>query len=309
MSNLNEKTVRPGGAYNLGGIEVARVGYGTMQLPKVKDAARAKAVLRRAFELGVNHFDTADFYGRGISNRYLAEELGGEKDVVVVTKIGVRTNTKGLMPMVPAQRPEDLRQQVQDNLRSLKTDHLDIVNLRRVPQMPFALKQSRVNFDDQMAEMIAMRDEGLIRAIGLSSVSREELKKALPAGIACVQNLYNITSRRQESALDLCKTEHIAWVPYFPLGGGIPSMAKVTSDSTVQEVAKEMGISPAQVGLAWLLRHSENTLIIPGTTSISHLEENIAVGSMRFDENTMKRLDAVKAAKGLGAVLSRFMNR
>jgi aryl-alcohol dehydrogenase-like predicted oxidoreductase len=122
------------------------------------------------------------------------------------------------------------------------------------------------------------------------------------------ENAYNITFRRQESVLDLCKTEHIAWVPYFPLGGGIPSMAKVTSDSTVQEVAKEMGISPAQVGLAWLLRHSENTLIIPGTTSISHLEENIAVGNIRFDENTMKRLDAVKAAKGLGAVLSGFMN-
>jgi aryl-alcohol dehydrogenase-like predicted oxidoreductase len=243
-------TNRPGGVYNLGGIEVARVSYGTMQLPKVKDAASAKAVLRRAFELGVNHFDTADFYGRGISNRYLAEELGSEKDVVVVTKIGVGTNQKGHIPMAPAQRPEDLRQQVQDNLRSLKTDHLDIVNLRRVPQMPFASKQSRVNFDDQMAEMIAMRDEGLIRAIGLSSVSLEELKKALPAGIACVQNLYNITSRRQEVVLDLCKKEKIAWVPYCPLGGRLPSIAKATSDSTVQEVAKEMGISPAQVGLA-----------------------------------------------------------
>lgn len=310
MSNLNANTNRPGGIYKLGGIEVARVGYGTMQLPKVKEAANAKAVLRKAYELGVNHFDTADFYGNGIANRYLAEELGKEKDAVFVTKIGAKPTKRGPMPMLPAQRPEELRQHIQDNLRSLKTDHLDIVNFRRIAPGTFPLKPSqKVNFDDQMAELIAIRDEGMIGAIGLSSVSLEELKKALPAGIVCVQNLYNLTSRSQESILELCKKEGIAWVPFFPLGGGLPGSAKVTADPVVQEVAEEMGVSPVQVGLAWLLQHADNTLIIPGTTSIRHLEQNIAVGGISFDEKTMKRLDAVKAAKGFGAIVNKFMSR
>ncbi|WP_435920837.1 aldo/keto reductase [Paenibacillus sp. DYY-L-2] len=310
MSNLNGNTNRPGGIYNLGGIEVARVGYGTMQLPKVKEAADAKAVLRKAYELGVNHFDTAEFYGNGIANRYLAEELGKEKDAVFVTKIGAKPTKRGPVPMLPAQRPEELRQHILDNLRSLKKDHLDIVNFRRIAPGTFPLKPSqKVNFDDQMAELIAIRDEGLIGAIGLSSVSFEELKKALPAGIVCVQNLYNLTSRSQESILELCKKEGIAWVPFFPLGGGLPGSAKVTADPVVQEVAKEMRVSPVQVGLAWLLQHADNTLIIPGTTSIRHLEQNIAVGGISFDEKTMNRLDTVKAAKGFGAIVNKFMSR
>ena len=310
MPTLNEKNYRPGGTYTLGGIEVARIGYGTMQLPKVKEAARAKAVLRKAYELGVNNFDTADFYGNGIANRYLAEELGKEKDVVFVTKIGAKPTKRGPMPMLPAQRPEELRQHVQDNLKRLKTDHLDIVNFRRIAPGTFPLKPSqKVNFDDQMAELIAMRDEGLIGAIGLSSVSLAELKKAIPAKIVCVQNLYNLTSRRQESILELCKKEGIAWVPFFPLGGGLPGSAKVTANSVVQEIAQEMEISPVQVGLAWLLQHSKNTLIIPGTTSIAHLEQNVAVGNINFSEQTMKRLDAVKAPKGIGSIMSRFLSR
>jgi len=310
MSTLNRKTNRPGGTYNLGGIEVARVGYGTMQLPKVKEAADAKAVLRKAYNLGVNHFDTADFYGNGIANRYLAEELGTEKDVVFVTKVGAKPTKRGPMPMLPAQRPEELRQHIQDNLKSLKTDHLDIVNFRRIAPGTFPLKPSqKVNFDDQMSELVAMRNEGLISSIGLSSVSLEELKKAVPAGIVCVQNHYNLTYRSQEPILELCNKEGIAWVPFFPLGGGLPGATKVTDDSVVQEVAKELSISPAQVGLAWLLQHSKNALIIPGTTSISHLEQNIAVGNIHFDKKTMERLDAVKEAKGLIAFLFKFMNQ
>jgi aryl-alcohol dehydrogenase-like predicted oxidoreductase len=310
MPTLNEKNYRPGGTYTLGGIEVARIGYGTMQLPKVKEAASAKAVLRKAYELGVNNFDTADFYGNGIANRYLAEELGKEKDVVFVTKIGAKPTKRGPMPMLPAQRPEELRQHVQDNLKSLKTDHLDIVNFRRIAPGTFPLKPSqKVNFDDQMAELIAMRDEGLIGAIGLSSVSLAELKKAIPAKIVCVQNLYNLTSRRQEAILELCKNEGIAWVPFFPLGGGLPGSAKVTANSVVQKIAQEMEISPVQVGLAWLLQHSKNTLIIPGTTSIAHLEQNVAVGNINFSEQTMRRLDAVKAPKGIGSIMSRFLSR
>jgi aryl-alcohol dehydrogenase-like predicted oxidoreductase len=281
-----------------------------MQLPKVKEAADAKAVLRRAFELGVNHFDTADFYGRGIANRYLAEELGKESGVVFVTKIGVKRTEGGLMPMTPAQRPEELRQQIHDNFKSLNTNHLDIVNFRRVAPGTFPLKASqKVNFDDQMAELVAMRDEGLFGAIGLSSVSLDELRKALPAKIVCVQNQYNLISRSQEPILELCRNEGIAWVPFSPLGGGMPGSAKVSAHPVVQEIAKEMGLSPTQVGLAWLLHHSENTLLIPGTTSIAHLEQNISAGNIRFDQKTMKKLDDINVTKGIGAIVNKFMNR
>ena len=224
MSNFS-KDNRPGGTYVMGEKSVSRVGYGTMQLPKLKDEAKARAVIRRAYELGVNHFDTADFYDDGFTNRCLADEIGKEPDAVIVTKIGAKPGN-GIMPMIPAQRPEELRQHIEDNLRSLKTDHLGIVNFRRIAPGTFPLKPSqKVNFDDQMAELIKMRDEGMIEGIGLSTVSLKELQSALPAGIVCVQNQYNITSRSQESILDLCKKEGIAWVPYFPLGGGLPGSA------------------------------------------------------------------------------------
>ena len=308
MSNFSKEN-RPGGSYMLGGKEVSRVGYGTMQLPKLKDEAKARKVIRKAYELGVNHFDTADFYGNGFTNRCLADEIGMKEDVVIVTKIGAKPGN-GIMPMIPAQRPEELRQQIEDNLRSLKTDRLGIVNFRRIAPGTFPLKPSqKINFDDQMYELIKMRNEGKIEAIGLSTVSLKELQSALPAGIVCVQNQYNITSRSQESILELCRKEEIAWVPYFPLGGGLPGSAKVTEDKTVQAIAKEMGISPVQVGLAWILQHADNALIIPGTTSLDHLEQNVAVGGIRFDEDTMKRLDSVPPAKGIGAVINRFMAR
>ena len=308
MSNFSKEN-RPGGSYMLGGKEVSRVGYGTMQLPKLKDEAKARKVIRKAYELGVNHFDTADFYEDGFTNRCLADEIGMKQDVVIVTKIGAKPGS-GIMPMIPAQRPEELRQHIEDNLRSLKTDHLGIVNFRRIAPGTFPLKPSqKINFDDQMYELIKMRNEGKIEAIGLSTVSLKELQSALPAGIVCVQNQYNITSRSQESILELCRKEEIAWVPYFPLGGGLPGSAKVTEDKTVQAIAKEMGISPVQVGLAWILQHADNALIIPGTASLDHLEQNVAVGGIRFDEDTMQRLDSVPPAKGIGAVINRFMAR
>lgn len=277
----------------MGGKEVSRVGYGTMQLPRLKDESKAREVIRRAYELGVNHFDTADFYENGFANRCLADEIGKEPDVVIVTKIGAKPGD-GTIPMFPSQRPEELRRQIEDNLRSLKIDTLGIVNFRRIAPGTYPLEPSQqVNFDDQLAELVKMRDEGKMEAIGLSSVSLEELQSALPAGIVCVQNLYNIISRSQENILSLCRKEGIAWVPFFPLGGGLPGSAKVTDNETVQAVAKEMGLSPVQVGLAWLLQHAENALIIPGTTSLGHLEQNVSVGDIRFGEDTMRRLDHV----------------
>ncbi|MQM24540.1 aldo/keto reductase [Glycomyces albidus] len=299
-------TPRPGGLYSMAGHDLARVGYGTMQLPRLKDAAAARKVLRRAFELGVNHYDTAHFYGDGAANEHLATELGAE-DIVVVTKVGARPAKRGPMPLVPAQRPEELRQEVHRNLRSLRTDRLDVVNMRRIAPGSFPLTPSqKVAFDDQMAAMVAMRDEGLIGAIGVSTVSLAELRRALPAGIACVQNPYSLTARKQEPVLELCRAEHIAWVPYFPLGGAFPGSAKVTHEPVVQEIARSMGAMPAQIGLAWLLHHAENTLLIAGTSSVDHLEQNVAAGAVRLDDQMMAALDRIRPAAGLRGFLKRF---
>lgn len=300
-------TPRPGGVFPLAGHQVARVGYGTMQLPRLKDATAARKVLRRAFELGVNHFDTAHFYGNGVANGYLAQELGAELDVVVVTKVGARPAERGPMPMIPAQRPEQLRQGVLDNLRSLGVDHLDVVNMRRIAPGSFPLtREQKVDFDDQVAEMVTMREEGLIGAIGLSTVSLDELRRALPAGIACVQNPYSLTARKDEPVLAACRAEGIAWAPYFPLGGAFPGSAKVTHEPVVQEIAQALGARPAQVGLAWLLHHADNTLLIPGTTSVDHLEQNVAAGAVQLDAQAMASLDKVNPAAGIRGFLNRF---
>lgn len=264
-------------------------------------------MLRRAYELGVNHFDTAQFYGDGIANRYLADALGSEPEVVVVTKVGARPAKRGPVPMVAAQRPEQLRAQVHDNLRSLKVDRLDVVNMRRIAPGSFPLTPSQiVKFDDQMGEMVALRQEGLIGHIGLSTVSAAELRAALPAGIVCVQNQYALTSRKQEPVLDIARAEGIAWAPYFPLGGAFPGSAKVTHEPAVQRIAREVGAKPAQIGLAWLLQHAPNMLIIPGTTSIHHLEQNIAAGSIELTTEQVSSLDAIKPAAGLRGLLNRL---
>lgn len=304
---MTVSTPHPGGVYTMGGEDVARIGYGAMQLTRQKDPEEAKRVVRRAYELGVNHFDTAHFYENGLTNGYLADALPSSDDVVIVTKVGARPAERGPLPMLAAQRPEELRQEVMDNLRSLRTDHLDVVNMRRIAPGRFPAGPSQwVSLDDQMAEMVAMREEGLIGAIGLSTVSLEELRSALPAGIVCVQNRYSLTARKHEPLLGLCREEGIAWVPYFPLGGAFPGSAKVTHEPVVQEIAERIGASPAQVGLAWLLHHAENTLLIPGTSSVAHLEQNVATGAVRLDEDDMRRLDGIRPAAGVRGVLNRL---
>nr|WP_064569867.1 aldo/keto reductase [Gordonia sp. LAM0048] len=298
---------RPGGSFRLAGREIARVGYGTMQLPRMSDRDAARAVLRRAYELGVTHYDTAHFYGDGTANGYLADTVSGKDDVVVVSKLGARPAKRGPMPMVPSQRPEQLRAQVHDNLRSLRVDRLDVVNMRRISPGSFPLTPSQiVKFDDQVAEMVALRDEGLIGDFGLSTVSLVELRQALPARIACVQNQYSLTSRKQESVLNLARDQGIAWAPYFPLGGAFPGSAKVTHEPVVQQIAQDLGATPAQIGLAWLLHHAPNTLLIPGTTSIAHLEQNVAAGSVRLDADAMVRLDSINPAAGVRGFVNRL---
>lgn len=276
-----------GGAYRLGSHTVPRLGYGAMQLDRHRsDRKRAIAVLRRAIELGASHIDTAQFYGNGFVNDVIREVLSGDDPILVVSKVGAEPAPQARIPLRPAQRPQQLRESVEANLVSLGIEHIPVLNLRRLdarPSLPASGEQI-VDLDDQLAVMIALRDEGKIGAIGLSGVEINGLRRALPAGIACVQNAYSLVDRQFEPMLELCLTEGIAWVPFFPLGSGLPGLPKVTEQAAVIETAARLGMTPAQVGLSWLLERAPNTLLIPGTASIRHLEENMAAGGKELDE-------------------------
>lgn len=285
------------GCWPLGRHSVARVGYGAMQLERsVGRKEDAVAVLQHAIDLGVNHIDTAEFYGGGFVNAVIAEVLRDHPDLLVATKVGADPNPGGPIPIRPAQRPEQLRASVEANLQSLEIDQLPLVNLRRLDVSPTLKAEGDqiVDIDDQLAAMIAMRDEGLIGAIGVSAVDFDRLKRAIPAGIVCVQNAYSLVSRQYEAMLELCVDQAIAWVPFFPLGGAyFPEWPKVTDHPTIVDVASRMAITPSQVGLAWLLAHRPNILLIPGTASKAHLSENIAAASVTFDDETLCKLNAV----------------
>jgi pyridoxine 4-dehydrogenase len=211
--------------------------------------------------------------------------------------VGARYTGDSPIPLAPAQRPVDLRAAVEDDLDQLGLDQIPVVNLRRMDLGPGVQAEGEqiVDLDDQLAEMIALRDEGKIGAIGVSSVPLEILQRALPAGIACVQNSYSLLDRSQEAMLDVCTAEDIAWVPYFPLGSAFPGFPKASDNPVVIDIAGELGVTPAQVGLAWLLAHAPTTLLIPGTRSIAHLEENLGVGDVAFNADALARLDAVTA--------------
>jgi len=282
----------------LAGRTVSRVGYGAMQLERLHDdRAAAIALLRRAVELGVGHVDTAQFYGNGFVNDVVREALGSGDDVLIATKVGADPDTGGPIPLRLAQRPEELRASVEDNLRALGLDRIPLVNLRRADRQPGLLAEGdqRVGLDDQLAVMTALRDEGKIGAIGLSAVTLDVLRRALPAGIACVQNAYSLVGRDDEDMVELCVAEGIAWVPFFPLGGAFPGLPKVTDEPAVQAAARVSGWTPAQVGLAWLLHRAPNVHLIPGTASAAHLEANLAAADIELDGETLAALDAIPA--------------
>lgn len=284
----------PGGTGRLGTHTVARVGYGAMQLERLP-RAEAVALLRHAVDRGVNHLDTAQFYGDGFVNGVIAEVVRPGDGVIVVTKVGATADSDGPLPLRAAQRPGELRAEVEANLTALGTERLDVVNLRRLDVTPGILAEGDqiVDVDDQLAVLTALRDEGKIGAIGLSAVSLENLRRAVPAGIVCVQNAYSLVGRDDEKLLGLCEEEGIAWVPFFPLGGAFARLPKVTDEPAVRAVADALGATPAQVGLAWLLHHSPGTLLIPGTADAAHLDANLAAGALTLDAPTMAALDAV----------------
>lgn len=287
--------------FELGSYTVRRVGFGAMQLPgpgafgPPRDHDQAIAVLRRAIELGVNHIDTAQFYGPNVSNELIREALHPyAADLALVTKVGGTRGDKG--EWLPAQEPDALRASLEENLRTLGTDHIAAANLRvfssEGPNAP-AVIEDRDLFDRQLTAMIQARDEGLIDGIGLSSISIEHLKTALErTEIVCVQNAYNLADRTSQPVLDACIEHDIAFVPFFPLGSAFASDNPVLGNPVIRRAAEEQGRTPAQIALAWTLSVAPNVLLIPGTSSVAHLEENLAVADIELDDATKRELDA-----------------
>jgi len=299
MTQASERLDPPGGTATLAGRPVARIGFGAMQLPgphvsgPPRDRDTALAVLRRAVELGVNHIDTAQFYGPDVSNELIHAALHPyPEDLVLVTKVGAERDEQG--GWIAAQRPEQLRAGVEANLRSLAVERVDVVNLRLLDAGHDDETGSQgVDLDSQLAEMAALRDEGKIGGLGMSNITASQLHQGLPIGIACVQNAYSLLDRSGEPLLDLCREHNVAWVPYFPLGSAFPGVPKVSEHPAVMAAATALAVTPAQVGLAWLLAHAPQVLLIPGTSSLEHLAENVATGQLDLDAQTMAVLDGL----------------
>lgn len=275
--------------FPLGPFTVSRVGFGAMQLPgpgvigPPRDHDQAIAVLKRAVELGVDHIDTAQFYGPNVSNELIREALHPySANLALVSKVGARRNDGG--EWIAAQQPDELRADIEANLETLGTDRLAAVNLRIHSGDPSSVGAvERELFDRQLNAMIAARDEGLIAGIGLSSVSIEHLRIALDrTEIVTVQNAFNFLDRSSQPVLDLCTERGISFVPFFPLGSGFTADNPVLGHAAVRQTAAELGYTPAQIVLAWTLSVAPNVLLIPGTSSVAHLEENIAISDIQL---------------------------
>lgn len=288
--------------FQLGTLTVHRVGFGAMQLPgpgvmgPPRDHDQAVAVLRRAVEAGVDHIDTAQYYGPDVANELIREALHPYPDnLVVVSKVGAVRDAKGGWP--PALRPEQLRSGVEDNLRSLDIERLGAVNLRLSDHPEQLPADQQVALEDQLAEMVALRDEGKIAGVGISTASLDQVRTAIEmAGIVCVQNAFSLLDTSDSDVLELCAAQGIAYTPYFPLGSAFPFLPKVTDDPAVVAVAQRIGATPAQVGLAWLLAHRDNILLIPGTSSLAHLAENLAVADLTLSPADLDELNAAASA-------------
>jgi pyridoxine 4-dehydrogenase len=275
--------------FPLGKRTVHRVGFGAMQLPgrgafgPPRDRAEALAVVRRAVDLGVDHIDTAQYYGPDVANEILRSALYPYPgQLAFVSKVGAKRDDKGAW--LPALEPEELRAGVLDNLRSLGVERIHAVNLR------LHAKSAPEVFDRQLDAMIAMREEGLIDGVGLSNVDTEQLRHALErTEIVCVQNPFNIVDQQSRPVLDLCIERGIAFVPFFPLGAAF-GRERVLGHPQVKAVAERLDATPAQVALAWVLAVAPNTLLIPGTASLEHLEENMAAGHLRLDDDARAAL-------------------
>ncbi len=294
-SNIINET-KLGGTFTFPGtsITVQRMGYGAMQLagPGVygppKDPDAAVAVLREAVAAGVNHIDTADFYGPHVTNQIIKKALHPyPTGLVIVTKLGARRPADGSWQ--PAFSPQDLTDGVHDNLRNLGLDTLDIVNYRAMGAIHGPAEGS---IAEQVTVLANLQRKGLIRHIGLSNVTATQLAEAQAiTDVMCVQNNYNLANRHDDALIDDLARQDIAYVPFFPLGGFTPLQS-----STLSAVANRLGATPLQVALAWLLHRSPNMLLIPGTSSVAHLRENLAATQLTLSPETLTELDEIAVA-------------
>jgi pyridoxine 4-dehydrogenase len=286
MSSIDQS-----GTFTLGDRTVKRLGYGAMQLagPGVfgppKDHDAALAVLREAVACGVNHIDTSDFYGPHVTNRLIREALHPyPDDLVIVTKISARRGEDG--SWIPAFSPEELTQAVHDNLRNLGLDALDVVNLRSMFDAHHPVEGS---IEAPLTVLAELQRQGLVRHIGLSNVTPAQIAEGRRiCEIVCVQNYYNLAHRTDDALIDDLARQGIAYVPFFPLGGFTPLQS-----STLSDVAGRLGSTPMQVALAWLLHRSPNILLIPGTSSVAHLRENLAAGQLTLSPQILAELDRI----------------
>jgi aryl-alcohol dehydrogenase-like predicted oxidoreductase len=268
---------------------VRRIGFGAMQLPgpgvfgPPKDRDLALVILRRAVDAGVNHIDTAQFYGPDVANELIRQALHPyPDDLVLVSKVGAARGASG--EWLGAQQPAELRAGVEANLVALGLDQIPVVNLRRHPE-------SDVPFADQLGAMIAMREEGLIGSIGLSNVSLEQYRAAREhTQVACVQNSYSLADRSDQALFDACRHDAVPYVPFFPLGSAFHPENPVLTAPAVNETARRLDATPAQVALAWLLGQAPTVLLIPGTSSLDHLGENLAAGDLVLDHAALQAL-------------------
>jgi aryl-alcohol dehydrogenase-like predicted oxidoreductase len=281
----------------LGSKPINRIGFGAMQLagpgvfgpPRDPDAARA--VLRRAIELGVDHIDTAQYYGPDVVNDLIRDTLYPyPENLKLVTKVGGRRDEAGAW--LPAQTPQELREGVEDNLRSLRVERMDLVNLRLMDEG----EAPDVALAEQLGTLEDLRSEGKLDLIGISSAGRERIEEALAlVQISEVQNSYSITDREDDAIVELCRERDVAFVPFFPLGSAFTGgPAKLAQDPTISRVAGKHGATTSQVALAWLLARYERMLLIPGTTSVAHLEENLAAADLQLDADDLAELDTVE---------------
>jgi aryl-alcohol dehydrogenase-like predicted oxidoreductase len=277
----------------LGDKPINRMGFGAMQLagPGVfgppRDPAAARAVLRRAIELGVDHIDTSQYYGPDVVNDLIREALHPyPPNLKLVTKVGARRDDAG--GVHPAQRPEELKEGVEANLRSLQVERLDLVNLRLVG----TANGSAIPLEEQLGALRELRQAGKLDLIGLSNVDQGQVERALKlVDVAEIQNLYNIVDRRDDELLTFASERQIAFVPFFPLAGG---PGRLAGEATIVEVAHKHSATPSQIALAWLLARYERMLLIPGTSSVTHLEENMAAIEIELDDADLAALDGVQ---------------
>ncbi|WP_030154810.1 aldo/keto reductase family oxidoreductase [Glycomyces sp. NRRL B-16210] len=280
----------PGGTWTLGDLTVSRFGYGAMQLagPWVMgppaDHDGAIKVLREAVDLGITHIDTSDAYGPRVTNRLIREALHPYPETLhVVTKVGAQRDEQGGWPT--ARQPDQLRRQVEENLESLGLDVLDLVNLR----LGDAEGPRAESIAEAFTTLAELRQEGRIRHLGLSNATAEQVAEAQGiAPIVCVQNLYNLANRGDDELIDALAAEQIAYVPFFPLGGFSPLQS-----SALSAVAARLEAAPMSVALAWLLHRSPNVLLIPGTSSVAHLRENVAGAGLELSDADLAELDAI----------------